>query len=88
MILSFFQKKKPTFEKGVVGYRSIVHLKNVVSSSMHQTQPTNQQKKTPPHCHNLKCYDYFTPVAQLGMLPMAAEKADSLINFGAWKCTY
>ena len=92
------------FLKGVLGYGSIVHLKNAISSLVHQTQPTNQHKKIPQHCHNSKCHDYFTPVAELGMLLMTAEKANLLIkliftkagnekihaqsNFGAWKRTY
>lgn len=50
------------FLKGVLGYGSILHLKNAISSVVHQTRPTNQHKKN------------------LGMLLMAAKKANSLIK--------
>lgn len=66
------------FLKSVLGYGSIVHLKNAILSLVHQTQPTkqNKKKKIPRHCHNSKRYGYFTPAAKLRMLLMAAEKAN------------
>jgi len=68
------------FLKGVLGSRSIVHLKKAITSLVHQTQPTKQNKKNPRHCHNSKRCDYFTPAAELGMLLMAGEKANSPIK--------
>lgn len=72
----FKKKKTPMFLKGVLGYGSVVHLKNTTSSSVHQTQPTKQNKKIPWYCRNSKCYDCFTPVSKLGVLLMAAEQAN------------
>lgn len=75
--IAFFFFKDTHVFKGVLGYRSIVHLRDMILSSVLQTQPTNQHKKIPRHCHNSKCYDYFIPAAELWMLLMAAEKANS-----------
>lgn len=75
--IAFFFFKDTHVFKGVLGYGSIVHLRDMILSSVLQTQPTNQHKKIPRHCHNSKCYDYFIPAAELWMLLMAAEKANS-----------
>lgn len=84
----------PAFLKGLLGYRSIAHLNDVVAPSLHQTQPTEpkqiKQGSAPPR---------FLPSSTTGLpkgtgAPNAhlregwQQAARAHGNFGARKLTY
>lgn len=92
----------PVFLKGVLGYRSVVHLENVILSSVHQTQPTKQHK-TPSLLPQFQVLRLFHWSSRAGSVTWGCQKGKfarrtpshegwprkvrAQSNFGAWKCT-